>query len=324
MVVVAIIALLIGLLVPAISAVRKQAKVADTKALFATLTQGNEQFRTNEAIGGSYIPSATDSLASPDSQYSSMYNVMAGPFQSVGGEQYLLANGANLLVYGLAGADGLGTAGFLDLDRDGAWCNDIHDVESSGDEPDGAYALDPDTRDPLQPRHGPYISDDAFSRIKTMEQVAEDGVVVDGCLNDACRSQKVFVDAWGQPVLYYRARKAARFMVTNPGGDEIGVFDQRDNAFYTGSHDVGAGDINGLDMGAGKGHKIDTSEFPEPNPNNSDLAGSDFDNTFERFIWDQSVPQKNVPVNRETFLLISAGADALYGTTDDVVNWTRE
>jgi hypothetical protein len=114
-------------------------------------------------------------------------------------------------------------------------------------------------------------------------------------------------------------------MVTEP--DVIpGVFDQRDNAYYTGS-DVGGMNVAGIDMGAGKDHRIDTSIFPDPDPSVDDLADPGYnggDPTFEQFIWDSSVPQKNVPVNRETFLLISAGADALYGTTDDVVNWASD
>jgi hypothetical protein len=47
-------------------------------------------------------------------------------------------------------------------------------------------------------------------------------------------------------------------------------------------------------------------------------------NSFARFILDASVKARPTPVQKDTYLLISAGPDAIYGSDDDVINWTRK
>ena len=117
-------------------------------------------------------------------------------------------------------------------------------------------------------------------------------------------------------------------MVTEPGASppEPGVFDHRDNGHLTGNRELTNGVNGGVDLGAGRKHGIRNTEYPDPNygnANDPELAKSKYDNTFERFIWERDVTQRNTPVNRESYLLISAGPDALYGTADDVINWTK-
>ena len=331
MVVVAIIALLVGILLPSFSSVTTQAKVTKTAALFQALTAANESFRGDQQIGGSYVPSQTDSEGDTGT-FSQMANPLSDP---PGNTTFAPVSGASLLVYGLAGADALGTPGFRDLGTNGFWWDDQHNTQTT-DGPttiNGSYYLDPaKNMEPGQPRYGPYVGEKALGSISTFDDLRTSGVIVADSFTGSgtpnpCRQQKVFVDAWDQPILYYRARSAASFMVTvlsGHGGSPrfVGVYDQRDNQYLTG-FDV---PIVGIDMGAGTDHMIrsSTSAPPDPNGAGGDLSATMYNDTFAQFIWDRDVTQRNVPVNRETFLLISAGPDALYGTADDVVNWTRK
>ncbi len=327
MVVVAIIGLLVGLLLPAIASVRTRAKVTVTKALFATLRQGNEQFRGQQQIGGSYIPSGTDSEA----DIGTPAIVQDGTVQPPGNAQGDIlhpVSGASLLVNGLAGVDSLGTPGFRDLDNNGFWYNDQHNNPATT--PPGLYALDTSTAEPLQPRFGPYVSDDGLENIKTYLQLQEEGLIIETTVqnSDLVLHQRAFVDAWGLPILYYRARRAASYMVHNPAASpaQPGVYSQIDNILYTGSSQ-GSLTRAGLDFGGGANTMLEATMYPSPLTlanGGVNLADTNYNGgapTFEQFIWDSSVTSKNVPVNRDTFLLISAGKDALYGTGDDVLNW---
>ncbi len=321
MVTVGIIALLVTLLLPAISSVRNQAKVADTNALLATLTQGNEVFRGNQQIGGSFIPSSTDSFAKMG-----IPGVMADPTQPQGNSINVLPlSGASLLAYGLAGADGQGTPGFKDLNRIDGWWDDQHTKNTT---PIGAYALDPTTFEALQPRQGPFVSDNALNRMVTFARLIDDSIMIPGSrpLNAQELRQKVFQDAWGRPVLYYRARRSANNMVHDFSGSEPpGVYDLADNRRITGANGLkNMSATIGLDFGAGTQHPLNNTTFPSPDPATDDLSLPASIGTFERYIWDSQVTNKNVPVNRDTFLLISTGKDALYGTQQDVANWARQ
>lgn len=322
MVAVAIIAVLVGILIPSLSAVTTNAKRVATTALFTGLDQGLESYRAEDALGGTYPPSQTDAPNAP--------TTIKDPLSGNPAELILAITGANLLVYGLVGADRLGTPGFSDLDGDGQWWND-QGADDSGSV-DGAYFLNVDTLEPTSPRYpgggGAYVGDTARESIRTYRQLFDDGVMVTfNAPFPSIEKQPLFTDAWGRPVLYYRANRAARYMVTNPGVTN-GIYDSRDNTTITGSTAMGG--FAGVDFGPGLiddpyFHKIAVTQFPEIDPSVHNVAtSSNFDNTFERFILDKSVTVRNTPVNRDSYLLISAGADAIYGTTDDITNWTRD
>jgi len=311
MVTIAIIALLVGILLPAIQASRTSAKVAGTKATFQAIDTALETFKGHSALGGAYPPSASDS--------GDPYSVVMDPMP--GSSDRILACGANLLAFALQGADALGTAGFVDLpdssgSGNGLWWDDV----------DAAYSVTNGLPDAT--RYEPFAGSDLQEKVSTINQMLNDGTVVQtgsGSVDEAA-GLPFYVDSWGRPILYYRARRAAPVMVTNPG-TEIGIYDQRDNQAFTGSN---AGEVSiGLDFGAGTGHQIATSLYPSADPDASDLDSPGYSpsfggGTFEQFIWDSTVTVRNVPQRRESYLLISAGQDALYGTSDDVTNWSRE
>lgn len=333
LVVVAIIAILVGLLLPAIGTIRLKAKVTDTKASFSSLDSGLEAFRSERALGGTYAPSRTDEPSNP--------HLMADPLSDTppSDPPTMRINGANLLVYALLGADLLGSPGFKDftVPRDGKWSNDTHKA------PGGAYEIDPDTQDVAQPRYGGggYVDDRMRSRVKSLKELEESGVMPDGELQrrgvaDDTAAQPLFVDAWDHPVLYYRATPGAKLMLGDSSG-KPGVYKQVDNGTLTGS-DASGFTSDGLDFGAGVVqtktyyHRLRAiqSAYPPAIPVmgaggvNDIYLNNAYEDSFARFILDPSVKARNVPMRKDSFLLISAGPDAIYGTNDDVVNWERD
>jgi hypothetical protein len=177
-------------------------------------------------------------------------------------------------------------------------------------------------------------------KIKTLGELEDDGVLASGQLAALTRGtalQPLFVDAWDRPILYYRANPGAKFMVGDDAGAP-GIYNQPDNGLITGSD---AGDVYnsvGMDFGAGarpndptKLHKISriAAAYPPLVPVvaggiNEVLEADAYKNSFARFILDPKVRARNTPVRKDSYLLISAGADAVYGSVDDIINWTKE
>lgn len=331
MVVVGIIGLLIAILVPGIGAVQSRAKATATKALFSSLDTGITQYQAEEGLGGVIPPSASDN-PSQGMDFSKIDFSLQNP----GGlapwngftDEIAPICGANLLVYALAGLDLSGTAGFKDV-PDSTESSTSPNVGRWWDDVGESYALDDTTFEPVKPRFNVFVSQSALDQVNTIKKLADIGSIVepvDGFEFDLeLTEQPFFTDAWDRPVLYYRARSSARSMISDPSAvnPTVGFYDQRDNQVFTGS-DVGSFVVGvGLDFGAGTEHKIKTVNGgglpPTIAPDNDIEIG-----TFASFIHDENVTSKDVPVNRETYLLISAGQDALYGTADDITNWSRD
>lgn len=326
LVVVAIIAILVTLLFPAIGAVQRRAKNLQTEAQLAALDQGLEAFRSEEGLSGTYPPSKSDS---PDDEH-----LIADPNSDddVQDPDTQIA-GAHLLVHALLGADLLGPTGFRDLNRNGHWADDTHGG------PSGWYGLDESTADPLVRRYGSggYVSDDVRAQTATLAQIRDNGnlVTVDSTVSDGSfMEQLLFTDPWQHPILYYRANRAARW-ATGPGENgDPGIYHQEDNGFITGS--VG-GELatTGIDFGPGPidgnsyFHRLAVAVNTPPVMNDVDgvsdvLTAARYENSFARFIHDPSSRVRNEPVRKDSYLLISAGGDGIFGTSDDVTNWNRE
>lgn len=168
---------------------------------------------------------------------------------------------------------------------------------------------------------------------------------------DKMQDLPVIVDAFDQPILYYVSNTSGK--TTNMLEDkrepnnEYGTtaqtkgppfYFQQDNIGFTGDKVIDAeqGTTNGWDFGStGAKHTIALSgadltaqDLIDPDPTKR--------NTFARYIVDRKVYAKMLadterggsvepatplrPVNADTYLLISAGVDGLFGTTDDVSN----
>ena len=317
LVVVSIIAILLGVLLPAMSHIRAKAKNLQASSNLQALQQGIEMFRGESDLGGTYPPSSGDYGQNPADR-----RRIANPFsESAMDDPDTEITGAHLLVHALVGADLLGTPGFVDLDRDGYWADDTH----AG--PEGAYEVSEEEGVEKRMRYGGggYVSDEMKEQsIKSLRELEETGKIVYWAESSALantRLQPLFVDPWDRPILYYKANRVARRMIAT--SEKPGIYWQDDNGVITGSQN-GLTDYDGIDFGSGKTddlyHRIAKADAPEPK---DDIDTEKFKNTFARFIHDPAVQARNTPVRKDSYLLISAGADGVYGSNDDVLNWTR-
>jgi type II secretory pathway pseudopilin PulG len=333
MVVIAIIALLVAVLLPAFNTVRTKARNAQAQSQFQALAAGLNMFRSEDALGGAYPPSASDN---PDDR-----RVIANPQRFRGGNDgntEVKVTGAHLLFHALVGADGLGPPGFRDINRNGEWWDDTHDDNVPADPGEtGAYALDPVTGQERSTRYGGggYVDDKVKDTARSLRQLDEKGAILnlDAAPADVALDELLFLDPWGTPILYYRARRASQRIVADTGatgGAAAGIYRQEDNGIITGTG-TGTYRADGLDFGPGKEngryHAISTvPDLPAltaQNPVQAILTNATYDDSFVRFILDSSVKARPTPVRKTEYLLISAGPDQRYGTDDDVRNWTR-
>ena len=338
--VIAIIALLIAILVPAIGKVRESAKETATKATIGSLGTGLETFRADQRVGGSYPPSASDERTGQfayrvRNPYKSLPN---GPTRA-----RIRMSGAGLLVWGLAGADLLGTPGFKPFgdtneNQYRSWSADTGaDVGKGKSE---AYGLDPDTGKPLNVRSGPFVD---LSKVRvTRWQEAADTKTGLGSFEIPAEAQAAqslgerapkriyptFLDAFDGPILYFRADKAGvKIADLNPGAgnaqiEDRGFYHFRDNGHLLNLLD----DEDGLRLSANnKMHPIyGRGEFNASapvQPTELDEPGEIAAHPFAAYIRNKDVNARVVPQNKDSYLLISAGADGLFGTGDDIANF---
>lgn len=325
LVVIAIIAILLGALLPAFSGVRQKAKEAAVTAQFTALDTGLTLFRSETSLGGGFPPSSSDrkgggrvTISDPGSK--------SGASGGQAGSSNVKIAGAHLLVYAMVGVDGLGTAGFRDVDRDGEWSNDLHVGDG------GLYELDETTGREKFPRFGSpgYVDDKMREKTRSINELDEEGVVLnaDDVADDVAKDEPMFVDPWGHPILYYKASPSSR-RITGFNQNR-GIYWQEDNAVITGS-EGGLIDTEGLDFGAGGDehnafhliHDVKDVKPTQVERERFDSDGDPFEHTFAAFILDRKVAARPTPVNKDSYLLISAGADGVYGSRDDMVNWSR-
>jgi len=326
LVVVTIIGLLVAVLLPAFGTVRTKARYAQANAQFGGLDTGLEMFRGEADLSGTYPPSASDN---DDRQ------LIANPKGNKGDNVRI--SGAHLLVHAMIGADGLGTPGFRDFDRDGKWCNDTYAKPLDSQ---GAYALSSGSDDSsgreegqeMHTRYGGagYVDEKMRDSVKSFRDLAERGMISnldpDSPPKNIASDERVFVDPWGTPILYYKANPASLRMTTS--ADASGIYSQEDNGIITGT-DQGTLAIDGFDFGPGKTngryHAISVNISPLTTHVCDEIcATQDYEDSFACYICDRSVKARPTPVRKDSYLLISAGPDARYGTDDDATNWTRK
>jgi type II secretory pathway pseudopilin PulG len=335
LVVIAIIALLLAVLLPAFGAVRNQARIAATQAQFNALNSGIAAYRAEKELGGGLPPSSSDwplrQGGGPGDR-----NKIANPKQDSSQNTVRVA-GAHLLVHAMIGAHGLGTPGFRDLDRSGAWSDDTHkgkggayEIHESGDKA-GQNVVS---------RYGGaggagYVDEKMREKAISLKELYDKGTSLTDpdSLSEVAVDESLFVDAWGFPILYYKANPSALHMTGDAGRNtsKAGVYWQEDNAVITGSEGGALGDVQGMDFGAGADehgdmHWIHDTKSPDPTAKLEDILDptGDYEHTFAQYIIDPSIKARPTPVQKNEYLLISAGADGIYGTDDDVTNWTRK
>jgi type II secretory pathway pseudopilin PulG len=166
---------------------------------------------------------------------------------------------------------------------------------------------------------------------------------------DNMRTLPVMVDAFEQPILYYAANRHGR--ATNMVEDvheennqytgstqEVGppYYFHQDNIGFTGTGSDDPNEVTGWNLGGGE-HAIAKSGFDLTPDLLVDPGHEDYQKNFAWFVLDrQARRQLEIelaegnevdsetqikPVNPDSFILLSAGVDGRYGTSDDVANF---
>lgn len=321
LVVISIIALLISIALPSFKRAKIQAKQVATAATINGIGSSLELFRSESALGNQYPPSQSDN---PTGE-------IQDPFDATGAVK---VTGASLLVLALAGPDQRGTAGFIGAGGS-RWSDATGGPGSSPIPP----ANVPPFYDPANntPRYGPYAEGKLLESIEPIDALdfannpiglRKKGIVRASSMVGHEEEQRFFVDQFMRPILYYRARPAARNMITNPNG-AVGIYDHRDNSLLTGGIEPGTTNASrsGVQFAAkphpsGAFHRINATRYDGDTNFAMDTSGGENGPLpFDAYIIDPKSTVTARPVNPSKFLLISAGADGYYGTNDDVKNW---
>lgn len=335
---IAIIIILVAVLIPAVNSVRKTARVTATKATFSAIETALETFRADSQIGGQYPPSASDWLDGDKLSYK-----VANPYRDLTNgpsRPRVEISGAGLLVWALAGADMLGCPGFRTFRRDSQfWAQDTDALlDRSNPSQSGAYALFPanDRSRPSQPAHprvGPLV-DLSKVKVTSWKSQAEtaDGpgsfeipaeVEAAKSLNQPPpkREYPMFLDAFDQPILYWRA---------DPAG--VAAVDFTPEAAGTAgnaSRLVSRGKYHYSDNGGllvehnGYGYRQDVLLLRPVSPDRAHRLRwmGTLKDGFRLYVQNKSVRAREEPYNADKYLLISAGPDGIFGSGDDIANF---
>jgi len=314
LVVIAIITLLIGILLPALSKAREHSQKVKVKATLKSIGDGAELYRNDNKSDSSererngYPPSAM------------------GEDPAVTGTQDIA--GAHWIARHLMGKDGNGYAPRR---------NAAADLQNPGDAAEQVAWYEYTNGAPNVDRVGPYM--EGMKLEKT-----EDLPGADDADNPAqaikTQEEQVFVDTFGYPILYYVAnamqasRTRANLATYGTASDEPGIFNFRDNGLFTGQcqgtlTNPSMCALPKWDFGASREHPLEF--FGQANPPDPQTILNDtqcfqyyiLDRALYEASYDSANPQNATakPYRKDTFLLISPGKDALYGTQDDVTNF---
>jgi len=344
--VVAIIGLLIAILVPAVSAVRKNAQNTVTKSTLGSIATAIDTFKADQRVGGAYPPSASDS---PGGSGRPPRGWVANPYEPPRGNldtgQRLPATGAGLLVWALAGADLLGTPGFQPVRSSSQYWSQDTNFGTAQDP--GAYFLD-DRRQmqPAFPRAGPYVDlskvrvtrlnaartsfdipaeEEAWKRYKPSSGSGGDPVPS----RRRPRYMPMFLDGFGFPILYWRADPAGvrladtRSMIFNKQEDpeKRGIYHFGDNLELLEPSDGSSAPLILQPTNEANPHRLryygrrGEPKTDDPQQEEGKLIG------FWKYLRNKDVSARLTPHNADSYILVSPGLDGAYGTADDIANF---
>jgi prepilin-type N-terminal cleavage/methylation domain-containing protein len=265
LVVLGIIALLVGILIPALTIVQQTARETKQKAQISHIDLALTAFKNDY---GDYPPS---DLSTETSGYC----------------------GAQKMTEALLGWDLLGF-------------NPDSDFNYNGYNDNNVYIYDPEDADLFDQRKGPYLDTQAANAFRlgyisndkpglynnTLTLAADTYVIC-----DVFGKRKIKLDngktvSAGAPILYYRADTSTNTIQER--------YDPLDNDALVQVKELAD------DRGDGT-HPLGVSN-------------NNYENFYE-FIQDPKISAKEWPYRPDSYILISAGADGLYGTSDDVCNF---
>ncbi|NLX55640.1 MAG: prepilin-type N-terminal cleavage/methylation domain-containing protein [Planctomycetaceae bacterium] len=323
--VIGIIALLIAILLPALGRVRSHAKATQTAGLLNAIDKGLESFHADFG----YYPDSRNPQSSSTGTKRREDPITQWP---AAGDLPVPKNRANLtgahwLARALAGHDLGGVdvnAHMLGYIYVNPTPHEQIEIPYSDFEKPNRYA----ERRPLYLNGEMYARDDDTTRFKTEPSSVSD--------YEPRRRIVVYDESFGSPVLYYRANASALnpFCRTGFGqnrmgasGDMAGIYCHQDNSYITGDDQTQQSAKVGWDFaGAGEVHRIGRFGLDEAN-----VAEITEKQSFVDFLRNPDAPGQAkdaagntisiTPHNPGTFILLTAGPDGLFGTSDDIGNF---
>jgi prepilin-type N-terminal cleavage/methylation domain-containing protein len=305
LVVIAIITALIAILMPALRSAREQARRLSTLNTLKVIGDGLEFFRgENEQEFQGYPPSAVaEDETEPGSQ---------------------VIFGAQWLVRHLMGKDLLGY-------------RPAHLVPppADGPAPVSPYAQEGWYDHVARSRMGPYVDPSNIPLSKPADLPGKPDLSTLAEVDALTLEQRVILDAFGYPILYYRAdphqaaRSNANIARYSRTSEQPGIYTFEDNALFTGMRldTGGSGDYPPWNFALATAPHLIANFGPEELTPDRVAASRD---TFVYYILDKNAfgasaagdDQRTItPYRRESYMLISPGADGRYGTPDDVNNF---
>jgi len=301
--VVAIIALLISILMPALSTARTQARNVQVSAQLSAIDKGLELFHN-------------DFKEYPDSSYRKdpiTYDSAGG----LGFTNDINLSGAHWLARALAGPD-------------------LQGLDHNGESLKAGYVANALLESTIKTvdRKNMYLEGEIYARDTNDELFMHPGAIPSNDFNSTERFL-VFDEPFESPVLYYRANTRAREPMTQTG-TPTGIYNQEDNAVITGGV-IFNNPVLGWDfVRANFRHGIGYYGYDEATPaltfaaihNKPALGTSDEDlykgKTFKDYLHNHSAGKAAriiKAMNPDRFILITAGKDGIYGTDDDINNF---
>lgn len=301
--VISIIALLISILLPSLAKARGQAKKVKVQTQIDAISKGLEMFRNEHRdqypdSAASVLNGATwQARQDPVTGVTSVQNADDSGTVTVADNAQL--NGAHWLARAMLGYDLRGVdADFRTLDG-----------------PTIATTVLTRTTPPPPERLSTFIQLDSAKAVRDSDPTATKLPLPND--TTARTGRFVLLDGYGFPILYYRANpqgnglRDARSSDTANSGQA--VYYQEDNAFFTGNSSL-----------AGWQFKMRPHALKDFGDTSS-ANGVDTPNTFVNFFHNHDVHQASggmiAPYNSDSFILLSAGEDGVYGTRDDVKNF---
>ncbi len=327
--VIGIISLLISILLPSLSKARDQAKKVAVQAQVDAMGKGLEMFRND------FNDQYPDSSAGKDPiDWSQTWN-NAGGLTQPPNNGYM--TGAHWFARAMIGHDFQGVDnGGVSLKRPpnpiGSWTapllDNFKDPDPSNSGKPGIYSE----------RKGTYLDPKVF--VRDDDPVKFPGVTANQ--NGPNLGRIVVIDKYNFPVLYYRGNPRAKFPFGIDGVGSAGTYNQGDNAAWTG----GTASIDGTSVpytseydfavsgsahGLGSFGATDINDYMtnlpklDQNASGNSSSGRPYrGKTFINYFHSESTHtagQAAKAVNPDTFVLISAGKDGVFGTQDDVNNF---
>ncbi len=332
-----IIALLIAILIPSLNSARNAAKKVTTAKALDSIKVGLEMFKNENGPDFPQSNGYPPSFAHPPiAGYN--FDPVVGQFPFV--ETNPIVYGAHWLPAMLMGVDQVGYVKRSSVPR-----------KTPPLEPPQWYKPDPLGQGKPLERANLYLTPEGTLTRQTKDLPGRPPTALNALFPnwDKMQHLPVLVDAFDQAILYYASNTSGRptnmlEVKRSPNNEYSGgpqrngspFYFHQDNIGFTGDTvlDAATGATNGWDFGnSGAKHTIAKSGADDAA---DQLIMDENRETFARYIVDRKVYAKMVadteqgrpvdqstplrPVNADSYLLISAGVDGRFGTTDDISN----